>query len=258
MLRIAQTIRVLLLLGAAPAAAQPGLTLRQGAVSGTLTVEIDASADQFGEIASIAPDLAFGVTDELTLSLIHSTFGRTGFRGAAGGGICATDGCANTYDNAGVEALYALRGDPLALAANVGVHATSFDRGFFAAKLGAKARYKYARITFAFLPSVTIALGHRNDEMPNRDRLWLPVSGMYNVSGGLSFGASTGFKTPLDDVSAGYEIAAGLLAQYAYSPAVSFGASWVHGKIVGGSQALPDDTSGLDSRAIQLWISATH
>lgn len=258
--RFAQILRFGLgfLLIAAPAVAQPGLTLPRRGVNATLTIENDASADHFGDVASLAPDLAVGMTTDLTLAVIHSTFGRTGFRGAAGAGICATDDCAHTYDNAGLEALYSLRRGAFAIAANGGVHALSFDRDFYAAKLGAKLRYKSGKATFSTLPSVTIALDHRDDAMPNRDRIWLPVAGMYPVTGGLSLGLSTGFKAPLEDMRENYEIAAGLLAQYTYSPALILGASWVHGKIVGGSMALPDDTSGLDSRALQLWLSATY
>jgi hypothetical protein len=260
MLQSAQILRFAgpLLLAAAPAAAQPSLTLPRGSVQATVTVENDASTGHFGDVASIAPDLSFGVARDLTLSLVHSTFGRTGFRGTAGSGFCATDDCSSAYDNAGLEATYALRDGRFAAAANAGVHVTSFDRELVVGKLGAKLRYQVAKATFAFLPSVTLALGHRDDPMPNRDRVWLPLSGMYNVAGGLSLGAATGFKAPLDDVRHGYEIATGLLAQYGITRSTSLGASWVHGKLVGGSAALPDDMQGVDSRAVQLWVTATY
>jgi hypothetical protein len=248
----------LITLFAAPAFAQPGLTLPGGGVSATLTVEGDVSAATAGDTTSFAPDVWVGATEDLSLGVVHSTFGRSGFRGAAGAGICAGDACANTYDNAGLEALYSLLRGPLSIAANPGIHATSFDRGFYVAKLGGKARYKLDRLTLMTLPSVTIAMSHRDDTMPNRDRLWLPVSGTYMIAGGFSAGLTTGFKAPLDDIGDSYEIAAGVVAQYAYSPQLSFGASWVHGKLFGGDAVLPDDMSGIDSRAVQLWLSATR
>ncbi|HLL21306.1 MAG TPA: hypothetical protein VK427_04200 [Kofleriaceae bacterium] len=227
-------------------------------MNATLTVETDASKGSFGDVVSLAPDVAVGVTDDLTVMLVHSTFGRTGFRGVAGSGICITDACKNTYDNVGAEVLYALANGPVAVAADVGIHATSFERDFYIAKVGAKLRYITGRITFASLPSVFIALGHRDDMVPNRDRLWLPVSGMYKVAGGLSLGLSTGFKTSFQEAGDNYEIAAGALAQYTVSPMLTLGASWVHGKIAGGSVAVPDGTNGYDSRAVHVWASANY
>ena len=240
------------------AAAQPSMTLREGAVNATATLEIDASEGAFGDVVSIAPDVSVGATQDLTVSVIHSTVGRTGFRGSAGSGICVTDACSHTYDNAGLEALYSLARGSLALAANAGVHATSFDAGFYVAKLGAKARYTANRLSITTLASITIAATHRDDTPPNRDRLWLPIVFMYRVSGGLSLGVGTGLKAPFDDMSGSYEIALGGVAQYAVSPSLSFGASWVHGKLVGGDNVIPDDASGLDYRAIQLWVSMTR
>lgn len=244
---------------AAPTAyAQPGLTLDQDRMNATITSENDTSVGRVGDVSSIAPDLAVGVTDDLTVSLVHSTFARTGFRGNAGAGICATDDCNRTYDNVGLEALYALRRGAFAVAANTGIHATSLERGHHVAKLGAKLRYKRGGAVFATLPSVTIALAHRDDPMPNRDRLWLPVTATHRIVGGLSAGLATGFKAPLDDVAGGYEIAAGALAQYAVSPAVGMGASWIHGRLAGGDLALPAGTQGRDFRALHLWVSATY
>ncbi len=240
------------------ATAQPSMTLREGAVNATATLEVDASEGVFGDVVSIAPDLSFGATQELTVSVIHSTIGRTGFRGTAGAGLCVTDGCTHTYDNAGLEGLYSLARGNVALAANAGVHATSFDAGFYVAKLGAKARYTAGRFSVTTLPSVWIAATHRDDTPPNRDRLWLPFVFMYRVSGGLSLGVGTGFKAPFDDISGSYEVALGAIAQYAVSPSLSLGASWVHGKILGGNAVIPDDKTGLDYRALQLWVSWTR
>jgi len=252
-------ILALLLLSTA-SHADPGLTLRAGGVQGTVTSEADVSAHKMGDTFSLAPDLSVGVTDALTVSLIHSTFGRTGFRGSAGGGFCIRDAaCPGTYDNAGVEGLYSLLRGPRSIAVDGGVYATSFDHDFYVAKVGMKARYIAGRVTWATLPSVSVALTNRDAMTPNRDRLWLPVSGMVAVAGGLSVGASTGFKAPLDStLGDSYEIALGAIATYSYSPVLSFGASWIHGKLIAGDTALPAGTDGVDSRAFQLWATGTY
>lgn len=254
-------IKVLALaLVSSSASADPGLTLRGEAIQATVTSETDVSAHKMGDTFSLAPDISVGVTDDLTVSLIHSTFGRTGFRGAAGGGFCIRDaGCASTYDNVGAEALYSLIRGRGAVAVDGGVYATSFDHDFYVAKLGMKARYSMGRVTWMTLPSVSIAMTNRNAMTPNRDRAWLPVSGMVAVAGGFSVGASTGFKAPLDStLSDSYEIALGAVATYAYSPSLSFGGSWVHGKLIAGDTALPAGTDGVDSRAFQLWATGTY
>lgn len=236
--------------------AAPGLTLPAGTVSGTLTLEVDASAGTFGDPTSIAPDLAAGVTDDLTLSVVHSTFARTGFRGSAGAGVCVTDACAEVYDNVGAEALYSLQRGAFSLAANAGVHAWSLARDHYVGKLGARLRYQTGRVTIASLPSVTIALTERDGTVPNRDRLWLPVTALATVASGLSLGLGTGLKGPISDLDTAYEVAFGALANYTISPELSLGASWIHGKALAGDDVAGAD--GLDSRVLNVWLTATR
>lgn len=246
-------------LSAGTAAAQlaPGV-LPRGIFTATVTGEIDMSKDRAGDPTSIAPDLSIGVTDELTLSLISSTFGRTGFRGGAGGGICLTDACLETADNAGVEAAYNLVAGPFSLAANVGVHANSFDLGHYAAKLGLRMRVRAGPINFISVPSVAIAITKRDDEMAkNRDRVFVPLNVTIPIHP-LTLGLITGIKGPLDDFDKSYEIAAGAFVAVAVNDSVSLSASWVHGKLFGGEAVIPDGTSGVDFRALQVWLTITR
>ena len=247
---------LLLLLSAGTAAAQPAPgVLPTGIFTLTVTAEVEASKGTFGDPTSIAPDAAIGLNDQLTLALLHSTFGRTGFRGNAGGGICITDACGNIYDNAGAEAYYGLVDGAFAIAADGGVHATSFDRGHYAGKVGARIRLLAGQVSLVSLPSVAIAISKR-DEQP--DRLFVPLNAAVPVNRALSLGLITGFKSPLDNLGDGYEIAAGAFVQYVATPSVSLAASWVHGKIIGGDAALPGDASGVDSRALQIWVTITR
>ncbi len=190
---------------------------------------------------------------------MHSTFARTGFRGAAGAGLCFGDACpAGVYDNAGLEATYSLRRGHFAAAANAGVHATSFDRTFYAAKVGAKLRWQLGHVTIVSLPAVLLAVTER-DAMPrNRDRLLLPFAGSYAVTKAFALGLGTGYKVALDDVGGTSEMALGVFATYTVSPALAFGTSWIHGKMIAGDASLPDGASGLDFRALHFWISATR
>lgn len=243
----------------APAAAGPGLTLPRGAVNASLTVEVNASKGAFGSPVSIAPDVGYGVTDTITIAVIHSTFATTGFRGGAGAGVCVADSCPRIYDNAGVEGVVAVARGTIDAAITGAALVTSFDRGWVAAKLGAKLRVTTGPWTFASAPSVVIAITDRDGDPPHRDRLFVPLVALVQVATTpVSLGLGTGFKAPLDDVGDGYEIAAGALVQVAVAPGFVTGASWVHGKILGGDAAVPPGTSGLDFRAIQVWLSVTR
>ncbi len=245
-----------LLLTAGTAAAQPAPgVLARGIFTTTLTAELDASKSTFADPTSLAPDLSVGVTDQVTLSVLHSTVGRTGFRGSAGAGLCLTDACRATYDNVGGEAYVGLLDGTFSLAANGGVHATSFDRAHYAAKLGARMRLRAGSLSLVSVPSIAVAISKRDDQP---DRLFVPLNASLPVGGGVSVGVITGFKAPLDDLAARYELAAGAFVQYVVSPSVAFAASWVHGTLVGGDAALPDDTSGVDRRALQIWVTITR
>ncbi|MBA3393818.1 MAG: hypothetical protein H0T89_14315 [Deltaproteobacteria bacterium] len=246
----------ILLLTAGPASAQPAPgVLAHGIFTTTVTAEIDASEGTFGDPTSLAPDLSLGITDEVTLSVLHSTFGRTGFRGSAGAGLCVTDACGPTYDNAGAEAYVGMTDGTFALAANGGIHATSFDQAHYAAKLGARMRLRAGPLSLVTLPSIAVAISHRDEQS---DRLFVPINASVPVGGGVSVGVITGFKAPLDELAARYELAAGAFVQYVASPSVAFAASWVHGSLIGGEDALPAETNGVDIRALQIWITITR
>lgn len=252
--------RVLFVVAAlATDAAAQSVTLPDGAINATVMLEIEASAGAFGEATSVAPDLSYGATSNLTLSLVHSTFARTGFRGVAGAGLCIGDACpAGVYDNAGLEATYSVRRGTFAAAANAGVHATSIDRTFYAAKLGAKLRWQLGRITIVSIPSVLLAVTERDAMTPNRDRMLLPVAASFAVTRPFALGIGTGYKVALHDIDGTSEMALGAFATFSVSPALAFGTSWIHGKLVAGDASLPDGASGVDFRALHFWISATR
>jgi hypothetical protein len=249
-----RSLLLLSLAGSSVAIAAPGVTLPSGTVSTTITTEINASNDVMGSPSSIAPDLAFGATDNWSLSLVTSTFATTGFRGGAGSGACFGDACTRVFNNAGFEGAYGL-GRRYGLVA--GVFATNLDERWFSAKLGGRLRVPVGRVTFASSPSVFVALDDRNINA-NRDRLYVPLSALVRIVPELSIGCSTGVKAPIDNVQSAWEVAAGANVQFSLAPWWLVGASWVHGKLLGGSIALPEGTSGWDFRAIQVWFAVTR
>lgn len=219
----------------------------------TVTAEIESSAGKLGEPVALAPDVAYGVTRDLTISVVHSRFAMTGFRAVTGGGFCLGDTCPQVYNNAGAEALYSLRRGSLAFAALGGLHALDFDRGFADAKLGVRVRWTHGRVNVLASPSVLVAMTEREDAMGlalNKDMLYVPVLASYQVVEPLAVGIGSGIKGPLADLGAGWEIPLGAVATYGLDSHVSIGASFVFGKLIGGA-----DATGTDFRGTQVWVT---
>jgi hypothetical protein len=251
---------------AAPVKAAPGLTLREGQISLAVNLEVEMTADKGAQPLSIAPDVAVGVTDDLTLALVHSKFATTGFRAAVGGGLCVTgtdDGCAHAYDNVGLEGWYAVTRGRLAVAAGGGLHALRLDDGWYALKVGLKVRATAAggKLAVSALPSVLVAVSERDPmapAKPNKDRLWIPVSAMYKLTGKIAAGLGTGLKGPISGFGDAWEVPLGVLGQVTVDPRITVGASWVFGAMIGGATN-PDaplpPLKGPDLRGLQVWVS---
>lgn len=235
------------------AVAGPGVTLDAGKLNVAVNAEINTSSGKVAKPLSLAPDVSYGVSDDLTVSLVHSTFATTGFRGQAGRGLClrsTDDGCTALYNNVGGEALYALAKGPFSAAANVGFHALNIDAGFYAAKVGAKVKYTAGQLVFSSQPS--LFLGVTDRDKGNKESLFVPVLGQFKVSPQFLLGLGTGIKGPIWRFSNNWEVSLGASAVYNMSPALSLGASWTFGKLLGGA-----DATGVDYRAVHVWGSYT-
>ena len=260
-----------------PPKPKPGLTLPAASLNVAVNLELNASADRVGEPITIAPDLSYGVTPDLTVAVVHSLFAVTGFRARAGGGLCLNGedgGCTNPhgfghlYDNVGAEGWYSVARGPTAIALGGGVHATSLSAGFYSLKLGVKLRYTIGRVGLHALPSVLLAMtggrksaGDNGGVSFNKSSLWIPVQATYKAISELTVGLSTGVKF-LETKYTGdtYEVPLGVMATYAIDPATTVGASWVFSKLLTGESQLPDPapaTEGVDFRGVQVWGSRT-
>jgi hypothetical protein len=241
----------------APPPLLPGVTLRAGVVAGSLSFEINVSNDAVREPMSIAPDLSYGITDDLTLGIIHSGSALTGFRGSAGWGVCftGTDGaCRTTYTAGGIEALYNIGRGSAALALDAGIIWSVFEPSTHTdAKLGLKLKMSEGNVFAWFQPNVWLALDDRWDRVvPHEHQLFLPISIWVKPIAPLAVGVGTGVKGPLKNFGDRLAIPVGPLAQYAIDSRLSVGASFIFGKILAGSDVMD---SGLDSRAVQIWMN---
>jgi hypothetical protein len=250
---------------AVPAPA-PALTLPAGAFNVALTLELEASAGKLAMPIALAPDLGYGVTRDLTLALVHSKYALTGFRAAAGGSLClaSTDsGCPTIYNNVGAEAWYTLARGELAFAAVGGVHAVDLDRSLVVVKAGARARHAIGKLAVTTQPSVLIAVNQRTDAMGarlNKDLIYVPVLVTYRVAPPLVLGLATGLKGPISGFGDAWQVPLGVTAQYAITPKLGVGASWVFGQLIGGATNPPAPApavKGPDLRGVQAWATYT-
>ncbi len=255
----------------APAAPEPSMTLDRGGVFAQVNFEVAMSSGAAFKPVSIAPDVSYGVTSDLTLALEHSNYALTGFRGAAGAGLCVTgtaNGCPNVHQDVGVEALYSLAKGSLAVAVDAGIIAldlrpvspSMFD---FDLKIGAKAKYTSGTFYVVAMPSIWFGLSHRTTDVMgvsttlNGDRLYVPISGWFKVSSALAIGAGTGINGPSSGFGNAYKISLGFLGQFSINRHLAVGGSLVFGKVLGGAPTGATNNAGFDARAVQLWLNYT-
>src|SRR5882724_3104641 len=150
--------------GAPPAATASGIeqvTLPKGRVLLDVALEANLSTDQVFKPFSISPDLWYGVTDELSVGVVHSSLGSTGFVSNftlfGGDALCVSgsdNGCLHPYNNVGIDARYKLKLGDLAFAAEYGLFARSLNDPFaLAAKLGVVGRWTSDKLSIEAQPN---------------------------------------------------------------------------------------------------------
>lgn len=237
---------------AAPAPRLPGIALARGHAIVTITLEASLSKSSAFEPASIAPDISYGVTDDITLSLVHSGFATTGFRGSAGNGVCVSGkdhGCAHVYNNVGAEALVDVVRGPLALAGVAGVHVVSIDDSFVDAKAGAQMLLRTGGLTMTFAPSVLVGVTKRSDG--NKGAIFMPAS-IGRQFGTLFLALGGGIAAPLQESGDSWTARLGVIGRVKVAPSAFVAASFFFPKLAGGDAVM--DT-GVDARTLNLWLT---
>src|SRR3954463_14923560 len=122
-------------------------TLPKGKLALDAFVEMNLSSDQAFKPVSLSPDLWYGLTDDITLGLVHSFVGQTGFLGKSGDSLCLTgsdNGCAHVYNNVGIDGRIRIK-KPFAV--DVGLYINSISDPFqLAAKLGIDGRWVWGKL----------------------------------------------------------------------------------------------------------------
>jgi hypothetical protein len=212
-------------------------------------IPINLSADAVGKPISISPDLWYGVTDDITVGLIHSGLGRTGVMGSVGTALCLTgsdNGCAKVYDNAGVEVRYKLKSGPLAYAVDGGLHASSFDPFTLSLKVGLVGRWAKDKIAVDFAPNVSIGLTERSQDVlgvsitTNPDVLSIPVTGSYEVAPKAAVSLQVAPVIPFEDTGDTWSVPLSIGGHYAVNESLTATLAFTFPRLIAGSSGSAD------------------
>lgn len=233
------------------------LTLQKGRAVVNAYLEIGLSDGAAFKPISITPDIWYGVTDDITAGVVHSSLGASGFMGAAGDSLCLTgsgSGCPDLYRNVGVEGRYRLKMSGLALAADAGVysgHAT--DLKLLDIKLGAIGRWHKGPLAIEAAPNLLIAVTDRSVDIPgggsqtlNHDFLNLPGTALYTLNPMITLAGQVGIQLPLEDTGNGYTVPLSIGAFYHVNDQLDVTAAFSLPRLIAGS------AGGIDVRSLTL------
>jgi len=170
------------------------LTLDDGQLEARFVVEAGIETGRPLRPLSLAPDVWWGVTERLTLGLVHSNASLD--RIDAGRTFCVRPGiivgwqCADTYRGSGLDARWSVREGTLALAPRMRLLVRELDPFKPAVTLGVLGRARRGR--FAVTTDPYLRLGLANTDKGNRAALeipvWLTVQPVAGTSASLRLG----------------------------------------------------------------------
>ena len=192
----------------------PALVLDENHVAAQVTLEANLAAGQTWSPTSIAPDLWYGVTHELTIGVISSdaNMDRVPPFFEPGDSICiARDhalpgfaaSCRRRYHGSGLDGLYELvRGD-VEVAARARVVLRDLGPAKPAVTLGAMVRWDDHWFSASADPYLQLGLANTN--VGNRAELWLPITLAAQLSR-VSLELHTGYNSDTSVLNDGYYV----------------------------------------------------
>jgi hypothetical protein len=224
------------------------VTMPKGSLLVNAFVEINLSTDAAFKPVSISPDVWYGVTDDLTLGLVHSGIGASGVIGGVGDALCITgssNGCESVYSGVGIDARYRLKG---AWAVDGGLFVNDFDPFALALKIGVLGRHRInEQFALEVQPSLFIGLTERDT---NKEVLAIPVTAAFALQPKFSLYAQLAFITPFESAGDLWLFGASLGARYRVSDHLDLGLAFSLPALAGGA-----DGTGADARSITLGVS---
>lgn len=228
--------------------ASDGVTDRMTVPKGTIRIdaflEVNLSADSAFKPTSLAPDVWYGINDDLSVGLVHSGMGIGGFWAAAGNGLCFTgedNGCAKIYDNLALLSRFHLLDGAVVLAGEGGLLINSLDPFTLGVKLGVTGRWQSGALSVIFAPSINIGITERDNG--NKEILGVPVSVVYAATDSLGVGLQTGIVLPFDNTGELWRLPLSVGATFGINDKLSVGGAFSLIALAGGD-LLPDAFDG--------------
>jgi hypothetical protein len=154
------------------------LVLDRGQLEAALTAEANLSVDQHWNPSALAPDVWYGLTDRLTIGVVHS--GNALSQLDITDGWCfrgAEHGCGEAYTNLGVDARWSLAHGDVSAAARVRLVTRRWDPWLPSARVGALVRWQRGRFAITSDPQLQIGLLHtdQGNRLAFNVPVWLAV-----------------------------------------------------------------------------------
>jgi hypothetical protein len=232
------------------------LTLPKGRLVLDAFIEIGLSDGSEGEPISVTPDVWYGVSDVLTVGLVHSGRAATGFFGAVGDSLCLTGtdaGCGDVYSNVGVNARYNLKTGPLSYAVDGGLYALTIDPLALAVKLGVIARWQKDKLAVELQPNVFIGVTERDGTVTggvaaggNKEVASLPITAYYAVASKVALSLQVGLVLPFEEIADTYQVPLSVGGHYALNESLNLTLGFTFPRIVAGTEG------GIDARSLTL------
>ncbi|HEX7843838.1 MAG TPA: hypothetical protein VF469_40465 [Kofleriaceae bacterium] len=236
------------------------LTLPKGRAVLNAFLEINLSSDNAFKPISISPDVWYGATDDITVGLVHSAAGSTGFIGGVGTSLCLSGsdgGCSDLYRNVGFEARYKLKTGEFVWAADGGLYVLHFSDPFqLAIKLGAVGRWHSGQLAVELQPNLFFGLTNRTPPTvmgatvataTNQEVLNLPATAIYAVTPMISVLGQLGFVLPFENTGDAYAIPLSIGGSYHVNESLDVTLAFSLPKLVGGGPG-----NGVDTRSLTL------
>jgi hypothetical protein len=232
------------------------MTMPKGKLIVNGFIEINLSQKAAFKPVSLTPDIWYGVDDKLTLGLVHSSIGATGFVGGVADSLCVTGkarGCAKFYRNVGAKVRYRLKA-PWTI--DAGLLIPSISQPFLIdLDAGASGRWRFKKIVVEFQPNLVIALNQRSagsDLVQGRSqRLNLPGTVGYTVSPKVELNAQLGLSVPTSKAGTFYTVPFAVGGRYMYKPNLSFGLMFALPALLSGSGL----SGGTSTRTLILGVT---
>lgn len=215
-----------------------------------IQLETDTAFDPF----SFAPDVFYGVTDALTVGLIHSSLGGSGIIGGSGSSLCFTASC-DVYNGFGIDARYQFTSGKVSAAANFGLYVNELDPFQLAIKLGVIGRWRpspSSKLAVDFAPSLVLGLTEREPAMMggtgNKEVFTLAGTVIYAVTPKIAAMVQTGLVLPFANAADLFFVPLSLGGSYAVNKQITVMAAFSFLHLLGGETL----KTGVDARSFTI------